>query len=66
MVNKKLFGHFRAWYTFTFPGKQTHQPQLGGGMGRPTYPGGGGGYLGTEWIPTAKRPPRAEAVSVKN
>ena len=25
--------------------------------------GGGGGYLGIEWIPTAKRPPRVEAVS---
>ena len=27
--------------------------------------GGGGGYLGTECIPTAKRPPGAEAVNVK-
>ena len=26
----------------------------------------GGGYLGTESIPTAKRPPGAEAVNVKN
>ena len=26
----------------------------------------GGGYLGTKSIPTAKRPPRVEAVNVKN
>ena len=29
------------------------------------HPGGGGGYLGSEWIPTAKRPPRVEAVNLK-
>ena len=27
-------------------------------------PGGGGGYLGIEWIPTAKRPLRVEAVNI--
>ena len=30
-----------------------------------TPTGGGGGYLGTECIPTAKRPTGAEAVNVK-
>ena len=27
--------------------------------------GGGGGHSGTEWLPAAKQPPRAEAVNVK-
>ena len=39
----------------------------GVGWGRlPGGGGGGGGHSGTEWLPTAKRPRRAEAVNIKS